>query len=198
MPKSKVATILPVKQPKSYRGLLALLTPVLGLALAYLGLRANSPTLYDSNASVSGDQLLVTITNKGRTAQIGKGWCGAGAYLTPGTAQITKFINASTPDIFRRSFLAPDQQDTLDMLVPISVNPDVAMRMNPLMLSLNPDTSWGVVCTIPYWDALGKWIKSDSLNLCYEVQPTGRGNERHAVMCPAESVDRTIRELGAQ
>ncbi len=198
MPKSKAATIRPVKQPKSYRVLLAFLIPVLGLALTYLSLRANSPTLYDSNASVSGDQLTVTITNKGRTARIGKGWCGAGAYLTPGAAQITKFINASTPDIFRRSFLAPDQQDTLDLLVPVSIDPDVAMRMNPLMLRLNPDTNWDVVCTIPYWDTLGKWFKSDSLNLCYEVQPSGRVNERHAVMCPAESVDRMMRELGAQ
>jgi hypothetical protein len=81
------------------------------------------------------------------------------------------------------------------MLVPVSVNPNAAMLMNPLVMRLKPDTNWGVVCTIPYWDTLGKWIKSDSLNLCYEVQPAGPGNERHAVMCPAESVDRMMREL---
>jgi hypothetical protein len=200
----KAAVPISIKRPAIQHLSVAILLPVLGLLLTYYGLRANSPTLYDSNASASGQSLTVTITNKGRTAQIGKGWCGAGAFLTPGLPQITRFVTGVAPDLLRRSSMAPDEQDTLDMPIPVSINPALfkepalAGSVNPLWARVNPATIWIVACTIPYSDGLGKWLKSDTLKFCYEIQPTGQGIERKAVMCVPDSVDNTVRALGGQ
>jgi hypothetical protein len=201
VPKTKpknVPTSKPGQATKRLQFSLAVLIPFIGLVIAWLTLQGNSPTLYESNAVVSREFLTVTITNKGRTAQVGNVWCAAGAYLHPGTAQITKLVNAS-PEIFRRTAIAPDQQESLQMMVPVTVNPDIALRVfnNPLMLRLNSATIWGVVCNVPYWDSLDrwKWLERD-LKFCYEIQPSGTGEERHAVPCTPDELQKTIHALG--
>jgi len=169
--------------------------PILGiiaLILSWLALESTGPTLYESNARVNGDVLVVTITNKGRAAKIGDVWCGSGAYIS-GTAGITK-VASSSPEIFRRTMLAPDQQETLEMIVPRSINPKVADVMRrPDFLKLNASTIWGVACVVPYWDGLLS-LRKRELNFCYEVQPAG-ATERQASMCTPDELSKTISAL---
>jgi hypothetical protein len=181
---------------KSFNLLGGVVIPLAALVVGWLTFRGTGPTLYQSDPAVTGEFFTLKVTNKGRAAQVGQVWCGAGAYLTPASAKITKLVNES-PDIFRYTALAPDQQVSLEMWVPVSVNPELASRLNPLFLRLNSSTSWGVACNIPYWDTLDKWkLLEQDLKFCYEVQPTNTGTQRHAVMCTADELSRTIRELG--
>jgi hypothetical protein len=175
--------------------LLVPIIPIVALVLTYITMRGDSPTLYDSDATVQGNMLVVTITNKGKTAKLGEGWCGAGAYLTPGSGRITPLMKAATSDIFRRSFIAPDQQEKFEILVPASVDSKFAAG-NPTWLLVNPSTIWAVACVFPYSDSRSKWLKSEALKFSYEVQPTGQGTQRHAVQSTVESTDRIIMALG--
>jgi len=156
---------------------------IVALLLSWLALEGSRPKLYQSNATATVDLLTVTITNKGRAAQIGTVWCGAGAYLSPGKATISKLV-VSSPDFFRYDTIASDQQEPLEMLLASSSQ-------------VNTATNWVVVCNLPYWDDLdwGKWFERD-LTFCYEVQPAGTRNERHPVTCPPAERLAAIIELG--
>jgi hypothetical protein len=169
----------------------------LGLLIGWLTFRGGAPTLYDSDADVRGDFFTVRITNKGRTADVGHGWCAAGAFLDPGTGKITQLAHSASPDVFRYSTLVPDQQASLDYPVPVAYNPEAASRFNPLALKVNASTNWAVVCHIPYWDnLLGEWRPLErDLEFCYEVQPAGT-NKRAALLCPKDELSKVIRELG--
>ena len=169
------------------------LLALLALVVSWLSLESTGPTLYESNAKVNGNNFVVTLTNKGRAARIGDVWCGAGAYLKPGTGEITE-IMSSSPEIFRRTMIAPDQQESLEMPVPAAINPEAAARFaHPEWLQLNPSTIWGVACIVPYWDNLLP-IREHDLKFCYEVQPAP-GAERTPVMCPSSELSKTIAAL---
>ncbi len=181
---------------KSYRWFLGFAIAVIGLVFTYLAFRGSGPTLYESDATVTGDIVKTKITNKGRAAQLGDAWCAAGAFLNPGTAKITKVMDTK-PDFFRFSMIAPDQQEILEMNVPPSINPKVVAQLkNPILANVSPSTNWVMVCRIPYWDKLDrwKWFEED-LEFCYEIQPTGMGVGRWASMCPAEELRKAIHDL---
>jgi hypothetical protein len=196
-PKPKSDEPKPSRFPLQLKVLFSAFAVLVGLVVSWLSLLGSGPTLYESNPVVRGESFTVTITNKGRTAQVGKVWCAAGAYLTPGSGKITKIIDSS-PDIFRRSSFAPDEQEQLQMLVPASINPEAASRLNNLLwLQLHPFTTWGVACRLPYWDGLDKWkLHERDLKFCYQVQPSGVGSERSASMCTLKELVGTIHELG--
>jgi hypothetical protein len=170
------------KPPKSSRISLTVIISLSALFLSWLGFEGNRPTLYESNATVTGELLTVKISDKGRTAHIGKAWCAAGAFLNPGTAKISKLMD-TTPEFFRPDTIVSDQQEPLEMYVPTFVGP------------ANSSPNWVVACKLPYWDDLDKWkLLERDLEFCYEVQPTGAG-QRSAVMCPAEERSMAIHEL---
>ena len=133
--------------------------------------------------------------NKGRGAQLGRAWCASGVFLNPGKATITKVVNASS-DFFRPSAIAPDQEHTLDMLVPFAV-PEDAARMNPIFLTVNPSSNWVVVCNLPYWDKVDGWkLFKHNLQFCYELQYVAAASKRQVVMCTPDELQASLRNLG--
>jgi hypothetical protein len=155
------------------------------------------PLLYDVSAKISGDEIEFTIANKGKlAARVGQTWCGAGFYLPAhieGQPMDLQLVMDSTPEIFRRRTIAPDTQERLALPVLRRGNPAL-FASYPVLALIKEDTSWTVVCDIPYSDELDQTEAAHHLQFCYYTAPAVNG-QREAVLCPADKAPELYRKL---